>query len=159
MSGPLVSRVLDSALPAWLKPFAVALASFGTDDGLQIFPSVATVARLAGKSERQAHRALRRLRALGVLEPLSRAHQRAPWSYHFHVEALPQLDGEQFTLFAQGGPAKKPQGNGTTRRDFHSLHRRRHDTGVTSPLTPVSYDPSIDPSLSTHPYARARKGI
>jgi len=158
MSGPLVSRVLDSALPSWLKPFATVLASFGTDDGLQIFPSVSTVARLAGKSERQAHRAMQRLRALGVIEPLRRAHQRAPWQYQFHVEALPQLDGEQFALFPQPPSAKKPQGNGKRPGDFHSLHRRRHDMGVTYPLTPVSPDPSIDPSLTTHQYARARKG-
>jgi len=106
MSGLLVSRVLESALPPWLRPFATVLASFADDDGQKIFPSVKRVARMAGRSERQAARALRTLRAYGVIEPVGfaprRSNARAVVQYRFHVGALPQLgDPDQLALFPQ----------------------------------------------------------
>ena len=36
MSGRLVSKVFESALPAWLKPYAAACASFASDDGQRV---------------------------------------------------------------------------------------------------------------------------
>lgn len=102
MSGLLVSCVLDSDLPSWLKPFAVALASFAADDGSQVFPSVARIARMAGRSERQAFRAMRVLRSAGIIEPLGRAAQRASVQYQFHARALPRVgDPEQLGFFPQ----------------------------------------------------------
>lgn len=101
MSGRLVSAVLDSALAAWLKPYAMAYASFGKDDGSNVYPSTRRIARDMGKSERQiqnAASALRRLRVL-KLEQASAPHRAA--RYLFDVSALPQIgDGTQIGLFS-----------------------------------------------------------
>jgi DNA-binding transcriptional MocR family regulator len=156
MSGPLVSRVLDSCLPSWLKLYTAALASFAADDGTSVFPSVRTIARMTGRSERQAARAFRELRAFGVIERIGRAHRYASVEYRINAGALPQLgDPDQLALFPQGARASAPRGKGGV---FHSFNRRAHDTGVRSDLTPMSGDPSGDPSITTHQFARARKG-
>jgi len=137
VSGILVSAVLDSALPRWLRQFAVALASFANDDGTNIFPSVARVARMAGRSERQAARAIKVLRGLGVITPVGhaplRGQQRAVVAYHFHARALPQsADGDQLGLFPQ--PARPRQPTAMTVKpaaprkfstDFHSRAQTR----------------------------------
>lgn len=137
MSGILVSAVLDSALPRWLRQFAVVLASHGNDDGSNIFPSVARVARMAGRSERQAARAIKVLRAAGVITAVGhaplRGQQRAVVAYQFHARALPQFgDGDQLGLFPQpAGPSKRAVLNGKHRAtpklstDFHRRAQTR----------------------------------
>lgn len=153
MSGRLITRILDSALPAWLKPFAVALASFALDDGSRAYPSAGRLARMTGKSERQARRALRALRRAGVITPVGR--QRKAVEYQIHTSALPQAgDADQLGLFPQVKSDARPRGGAGV---FHSLHRRKHDAGVTPPLTSVSPDPLSDPLFKSHQYARARK--
>ena len=102
MSGRLVSAVLDSALDAWLKPYAMAYASFGKDDGSQVFPSTRRIARGLGKSERQTQNAAAALRSLRVLqlEEPSAPHRAA--RYKFDIHALPQFgDGNQIPLFSR----------------------------------------------------------
>jgi len=67
MSGRLVSAVFESTLPAWLKPYAAAFATFAADDGSRVWPSVKTVARMTGRCERSTHTAAAELRRRGVL--------------------------------------------------------------------------------------------
>jgi len=108
MSGPLVTAVFDSSLPAWLKPYAAACASFATDSGDRVYPSIRRIARMVGKSERSAQRAMHQLRALGVLVQVEGpGHHRAP-RYVLRAIALPQLgDPDQLQLFPQD-TRKKP---------------------------------------------------
>jgi len=100
MSGRLVSTVLESALPAWLKPYAVAFASFAADDGSRVYPSVARIARLVGRSERQTKRAVADLRRRRILTVVTPSTHYAATRYMFHAEQLPLGgDGEQIDLF------------------------------------------------------------
>ncbi len=70
MSGKLVGMVFDHFPKAKGKPdvlLAVKLADNAHDDGRHIFPSVATLARQTGKSERTVQYQLKRLIASGWL--------------------------------------------------------------------------------------------
>jgi hypothetical protein len=118
MSGRLVSAVFDSALAAWLKPYAAAFASFALDDGTHVFPTVARIGRMVGKSTRQARRATTELRRLQVLTEISPSGRNTATRYQFHVERLPlSSDGSQLVLvgFPQSdratvaGPLRFPQ--------------------------------------------------
>jgi len=89
MSGRLVSLVLDSGLPAWLKFYAVTFASFAADDGSRVFPTLKRIARMVGRSERQAQRAVTELRRLAILEVIAPSGRSTATRYHFHAERLP----------------------------------------------------------------------
>jgi hypothetical protein len=150
MSGRLVSSVFASALPAWLKPYAAAFASFAADDGSRVYPTVARVARMVGRSDRSTQRALHELRDLGVLVlEAGPGHHRAP-RYGFCAAALPNVgDPDQLPLFPQAAAARSganAAGAATfphppqvlTGRWCHPLG----DMGVTRSVS--------DPSFSTH---------
>jgi hypothetical protein len=133
VSGLLVSAVLDSALPRWLRQFAVVLASHARADGSQVFPSVGRVARMAGRSERQAARAIKELRGRGVITPVGhaplRGQQRGVVAYRFNAAALPQSgDGDQLGLFPQPAePLNRPRIQGKARQAAKfstDIHRR-----------------------------------
>jgi len=160
MSGRLVSIVFNSALPAWLKPYAAACATFAADDGTRVFPTVARIARMVGKSERSTQRALHALRDRGVLAlELGPGHHRAA-RYRFRVVALPQ-DGEpdQLPLFPQAELIqirRNADDRGPLSTDFHRFPQAwvtpvtvMGDTGVTRSVR----DPS---RASTNQIARAR---
>jgi hypothetical protein len=67
MSGYLAGKVWQSALAPHLKPLAAALADIANDDGTRIYPSVAYVAWLLGRSPRAVQDGLAELREAGVL--------------------------------------------------------------------------------------------
>jgi hypothetical protein len=67
VSGFLAGKVWQSNLHPDLKPLAAALADIGNDDGTSIYPSVAYMAWLLGRSSRSVQQNLARLRDLGVL--------------------------------------------------------------------------------------------
>lgn len=71
MSGLLAGRIWQSDLHPDLKPLAAALADIGNDDGTSIYPSVAYMAWLLGRSTRSIQENLSRLRAQGVLVVVS----------------------------------------------------------------------------------------
>jgi len=155
MSGRLVSAVFESSLPAWLKPYAAACASFAEDDGTRVFPSIALLARMVGRCERATQTAIHELRRRGVLvvaiEPAPYRSRR----YVFNAAALPAVTDEpdQLPLFPQATKAKAARVE-----VFHS-----HAQALTrSPLHPMGAAHCtrsvIDPSFTTHPFARARKG-
>jgi hypothetical protein len=109
MSGRLVSAVLASALEAWLKPYAMAYASFGEDDGSKVYPGIRRIARELGKSERQAQNAAAALRSLRVLKLQQPAGPHRSARYVFDITALPQPgDGRQIPLFS-GAKRAHPQ--------------------------------------------------
>jgi len=102
MSGVLVSAVLESALEPWLKPYALAFASYGDADGRKVYPGIRRIARELGKSERQTQNAAAALRSLRVLKLEQPAGPRRPARYIFDVAALPQPgDGRQIPLFSR----------------------------------------------------------
>jgi biotin operon repressor len=97
MSSKLAMRVLESDLSADLRLVTTVLALFGNDAGERIYPSVARVAHLAGKSRRAVEKQMARLRSMGVLVPITGEHGgRLPGGrgrsvlYSLDVEALPQ---------------------------------------------------------------------
>lgn len=73
MSKSLESQVWKSALSSELKPIAAVMADMGNDDGLGIYPSVAYLAWLLGRSERFIQSGLKKLCKLGVLDRVSNA--------------------------------------------------------------------------------------
>jgi hypothetical protein len=110
MSGRLVSTVLESALPAWLKPYAVAFASFAADDGSRIYPTIARIARMVSRSERMTQYAVAELRRLHVLEVVKAGGRNTATRYQLHAERLPVGgDGEQIDLFTN--VSRFPQGD------------------------------------------------
>lgn len=162
MSGRLVSIVFDSALPAWLKPYTAAFASFAAEDGSKVFPTIARVAHMVGKSERSTQRAAHELRARGVLAvEVGPGYHRAA-RYRFHVGALPH-DGEpdQLPLFPQAELIqirRNADDRGQLSTDFHRFPQpwvtpvaAMGDMGVTRS---VSDPPRTSTNLKT---ARARE--
>ena len=67
LSGFLAGKVWHSNLHPDLKPLAAALADIGNDDGTSIYPSVAYMAWLLGRSSRSVQINLAKLRDMGVL--------------------------------------------------------------------------------------------
>jgi len=101
-----MSAVVASALPGRLKPYATACAFFAADDGSRVFPSVATIARKAGRSRRATQLAIQQLAAIGVLEVVAPARQHQATHYRFHAAKMPLAsDGVQLVLpLPQGFP-------------------------------------------------------
>ena len=90
MSVYLIGRVVQSGLDPDLKLVAVLLADIASDDGTNIWPSVAYVAWLAGVSERTVQRRLRALEESGVLVAVERPiGGRRTVSYRLIEEAMP----------------------------------------------------------------------
>lgn len=118
MSGRLMSAVFESALATWLKPYAVAFASFADDDGANIFPSLKRIAGMVGHSERHARRAAHELRRLGILELVTHHHRYQTTQYRFHAGWLP----EKFSTFPQ-----VPTGHGCPRRQDMGVRRSVSD--------------------------------
>jgi hypothetical protein len=158
MSGRLVSAVFESTLPSWLKPYAAACATFAADDGSRVFPSVARIARLVGRTERSTQRALQELRDRGVLVVEVAAGRYRPTRYRFRATLLPQLsDLTQLALFPQA-PSQKSGANSQTRPGFPQFPQGftgMGDTHDTPWVTPTAPDPSVDP-LRTNQRTRAR---
>jgi len=158
MSGRLTSAVFDSALPAWLKPYAAACASFASDrDGTRVYPSIARIARMVGRCERATQTAIHELERRGVLEVVAPARQHTSTHYRFVYDALPFSDGDQLRLFApQGFPQARSQNAGQV-EDFH----RHAQSGVQWASVRGAVDCTrsvIDPSRTSTHLARARKG-
>lgn len=162
MSGRLVSIVFDSGLPAWLKPYAAACATFAADDGSKVFPTIARIGRMVGRSRRATQRALHELRDRGVLTlEVGPGHHRAT-RYHFRIVALPTTTGEpdQLSLFPQAEVVRirrNTAGCGKLSTDFHRFPQAW--ASYTTPMGDTHDARSVsDPSrTSTHlNSARAR---
>jgi hypothetical protein len=160
MSGRLVSAVFASALPAWLKPYAAAYATFAADDGSRVFPGVQKIARMVGRSRRQVYTATAVLRAPGILQIENPHGPHRPTRYRFVESALPlDSDGEQLPLFGrklrdpQAQPAK-PSMN--TR--FPQFAQAYTGSGLQA-KGEVGFTRSVsDPSVSPRTRARTHAG-
>jgi len=83
-------------LPAWLKPYAAAFASFAADDGSRVYPTIGRIARMVGRSVRQTQKAVTELRRRRILELEARSGRYLATRYHFNTEALAYAgDGDQ----------------------------------------------------------------
>lgn len=111
MSARLVSLVLASGLPAYLRLPAVVMAHHAAPDGSRVFPSVRTVARACGLKERRTRGILAELRDLGILRAAG-VTRFGTVRYAFNAAALPpatwldELEPEISTAstgFQQGG--------------------------------------------------------
>ena len=138
MSVRLVSAVFSSALPAWLKLYATALATFAADDGSSVYPSIARLAQMVGRCERATQTAVRELRRRGVLTVKAQPGRNRATRYHLDVDALPHVsDGDQIPL-------------------FHSRPQQLTGSGL-HPRGAVGCTRSvIDPSFTNHQEKRAR---
>ena len=155
-----MSSVLESALPAWVKPYAVAFASFAADDGTKVFPSQARIARMLAKSERQVRRAVRELRRLRVLVIVAPSGRATAARYYFAAERLPiGGDGEQIDLFTNVSqfPQVKRSNSGAKQR---FPQRQQQLTGHGCPVYPdMGVRRSvIDPSSTQRTRAREKTG-
>jgi hypothetical protein len=157
MSGRLVSAVFASALPAWLKPYAAAYATFAADDGSRVFPARKTIAKMVGRSERRVYVATALLRASDILVLTGHGPHRSI-GYSFVESALPQLgDGHQLPLFRT--KSRDPQADGpkpSIKRRFPQVaqaltgsgRQAKPDAGITRSF--------IDPSSTLRTRARER---
>jgi len=68
-----MSQVWELDLPPTEKLLLLCLADFASDDGENVYPSVATMTRKSSMSERTVRRSLRDLEAHGLLEVLDAA--------------------------------------------------------------------------------------
>jgi predicted transcriptional regulator len=90
MSVDLRDAILESTLPADEKFLALVLIKFAKPDGSSIFPSQALIAELMSRKPRSIRDGLNKLKAKGVIEPVSgMGGGSAPVHYQFHVERLP----------------------------------------------------------------------
>jgi len=157
MSARLVAAVFNSALPAWLKPYATAFASFAADDGSRVYPSIARVAKMVGRSPRATQTAAAELRRRKVLVlERQRARDRAT-RYAFDPAALPWIgDGSQYQLFPQV-LVQKPGQKSATGKDFHRRPQQLTGSGL-HPMGEVGFTRSIsDQSVRTTTRRDARK--
>jgi hypothetical protein len=157
MSGRLVSIVFDSALPAWLKPYAAACASFAAEDGTRVYPTIARVARMVGRGERATQTAMLELRRRGVLTVLRKGgrHQGAT-RYRLSVAALPGCEPAQLPLFPQATPHQFPARAVAAERFPQVLTGFNRQSATGQPEAHCTRSVS-DPSSTTHPFARARE--
>lgn len=157
MSGRVVSTVFESDLPAWLKRYAAALATFAADDGSQVYPTIARLARMVGRSKRSTQRAVHDLIRRGILIVDTPPTPRRAARYHLRAVALPQIgDPDQLALFPQGGvqtSGRKPSVVDVFHSHAQVLTRHpchpRGDTRVTRSVS--------DPSFSTNQEKSARE--
>lgn len=69
---------------------ALALADHGDPDGTNIFPSVATLAKMARQSERATQYHIRKMQERGWLIKVKDAHRGKPTEYRIPVELIPK---------------------------------------------------------------------
>lgn len=153
MSGRLVSAVFNSTLPAWLKPYAAACASFALDDGSRIYPSIERLARMVGRTPRATQTAVHELCRRGVLRVEARHARYRTTRYVFAEDALPRPIGaaEQLPLFPQA-----PRPKSAVENSFPQFPQALTGSGL-HPMGEVGFTRSvIDPSFDSHLRARAK---
>lgn len=141
MSKSIESQVWRSALDCELKPLAAVMGDMGNDDGLGIYPSVAYLAWLLGRSERAVQRQLQKLVDVGILSRISGARGgrgRTP-RYGLDVAALPKRPTWQET---RKGDTMPPFIKGVTNDRKGDISDIKGDTMTPDPLV---LDPLVDP--------------
>jgi hypothetical protein len=134
MSIKVMTLVFETTLPGPEKLTLLALADFAHDDGGSIFPAVERIATKATCSDRTVQRHLRSLEQQGVLVVVQPATHNSPTHYRIVLDAVRAL------IVTPGVTNCHPSG----------------DTHVTSGVTPMSPNPSVDPSMNRQRRERAR---
>jgi hypothetical protein len=156
MSGLLAGKVWQSNLHPDLKPLAAALADIGNDDGTSIYPSVAYMAWLLGRSTRSVQDNLKKLRYLKVLKvvtDLNGGRYRST-EYQLVESALPTREKWQTNHAIASGfrPKKGPACSEKQRSLRLKLRSLEHES-----TNPSSYKPLrtvIEPSVEPRPHTQ-----
>lgn len=91
MAGKAVGAVLalpTSVVAGSARLLLVALANYGNPDGSRVYPSVPTLSRATGISERQIRRLLRQLEAAGLLVMVRPAYHYRPVTYQLNIPRI-----------------------------------------------------------------------
>jgi hypothetical protein len=141
LSGLLAGKIWQSNLHPDLKPLAAALADIGNDDGTSIYPSVAYMAWLLGRSTRAVQDSLSKLRKLGVLITVSggRGGRHKSTEYRLSEADLPKRDSWKTTQLVRGLQKETTQ-FATQNHAVYDIKPRslRHKT-----TKPTSYKPLV----------------
>lgn len=90
MSGKIMGKVLDSALP-WKETYVlVAMADHADESGQGIYPSIATIKRRTKLAESTIHIAISELRKSGVLKEIRESWNWRGTEYAIDIDALPE---------------------------------------------------------------------
>lgn len=140
-------RVGADITPA-TKLVLLGLADHAHQDGSHAWPSVGRLARYANISQRQTRRCLRELEDLGLIEPSSwqPTHVRAdrrPVCYQLAVR-LQSTTGHDVT--PHDDPVENPPPRADTDVLPRSSDQTRGDIGDTHGGTPMSAEPSLEPT-------------
>lgn len=160
MSAKLLGLAFDTITPTHAsKLVLLKLVDACDDDGTNIFPAVATIARKAQCSPRQVQREIRRFVTLGLLIQVS-AGGRGPGDtarYSLDVVVLRRIaeqgwpqEGDEAE---EKGATTSPLPEGDTEAEKGDMGEAKGDK-LSHPTPPIN--PSIDPSLERD--ARAREG-
>ncbi len=117
MSIKVMVKVWESDLPSSEKFVLLALADHARDDGSRVYPSIATVARKTGFSERTVQRCMRTLQAMGILTIVKKSVRYGTTEYLIRGDNLSPLQssrGDKHDI--QGCQAVTPGVTNTTFR-------------------------------------------
>jgi hypothetical protein len=135
LSGLLAGKVWQSNLHPDLKPLAAALADIGNDDGTSIYPSVAYMSWLLGRSTRSVQGNLAKLRDLGVLVTVSdlKGGRYKTTEYRLIESALPFREKWARNHAIGAGFRKTRKGAGCSKKP-RSLQQERTNYSSPEPL-------------------------
>lgn len=132
----------------------LAMADYANDDDNTCRPAIPSLAAKARLSERQVHRILRQFEADGVIAAVGEYPSRRgkPITiYQINVAALTESDAEKGDILPDKDDILSPYG-----ADNMTSATSKHDICDTENMTPVSYDPSLEPPIEPSKGARAR---
>lgn len=127
----------------------LAMADYAHDDGSNVFPSVATLAKRVRLKERQTQIVLASLRDKGLIERCEKRHN-GPWVYQIRLDLIDPLlkEGVQKHAPVQGVQQDAPRGAA----QYTPGVQKNAPLGVQqdAPIT-VSREPSVKPSTEPSP--------
>ena len=133
-----MSQVWDIDLPTSEKMVLLIIADHADDEGTNSWPSVATIARKASISPRQAQRLIQSLSASGLLSVEEQAGG--------HREMRDDRRPNRYTVKLSG--ATRVTSRKVERGDKDRLRGDAHDANGATPMSPK---PSLEPSLIEPP--------
>lgn len=133
-----MSQVWDIDLPTSEKMVLLVIADHADDEGTNSWPSVATIARKASISPRQAQRLIKSLTEAGLLSVEEQAGG--------HREMRDDRRPNRYTVILDGATSVTSR---TVERG--DMKQSRGDTGDANGATPMTPKPSLEPSLIEPP--------
>jgi hypothetical protein len=154
MSGFLAGKVWQSALHPDLKPLAAALADIGNDDGTSIYPSVAYMAWLLGRSTRSVQDNLRKLRAQNVLKVVTdtKGGRLRTTEYRLVESALPTREEWRKHAITAGFRQKKNHAACNEKQRSLRLKPRSLRQETTNPSSPEPLRTAMEPPAEPRPH-------